>query len=84
MVQLAPHRELGGCRGYDSVEEREADIRKLKEEGFDHFVTYRDSNAPIALSYGKRVVSETGAKESGEIRRHWTPKPGDRGYDLLC
>lgn len=84
MVQLTPHRELGGCRGYDSVEEREADIRKLMEKGFDHFTTYRDSAAPIALSYGKRQIPKDDSEFSGEIRRHWSPRPGDRGYDLLC
>jgi len=84
MIQLTPHCERGGCRGYDSVAEREADIRKLESEGFDHFVPYRDSDAPIALSYGKRQVSKDNPENSGEIRRHWTPKPGDRGYDLLC
>lgn len=83
MIQLTPHRELGGCRGYDSVVERDTDIEKLKEEGFDHFTTYCDTNAPIALCYGKRVISDIDPEKARE-NRHWSPKPGNRGYDLLC
>jgi hypothetical protein len=80
MIQITEHRELGGCRGYDSVEERDADILALRAEGYDHFVTYRDTQAEVALSYGKCFPPMATA----EIYRSWYPKPGNRGYDLLC
>lgn len=81
MIQLTKHRPLGGNRGYDSVEERDADIERLKAEGYDHFTFYRDAKAPIAVSYGKRVKSDQPTKPAIQP---WCPKPGDRGYDLLC
>lgn len=81
MIQITEHSDRGGNRGYDSVEEREEDVKRLQEEGFDHFVHYRDSQASITLAYGKRDRS----RERPLItRRPWQPKPGDRGYDLLC
>lgn len=80
--QLTKHSERGGCRGYDSVGERDLDIERLRGEGYDHFVTYCDSDAPIALSYGKRYVDNSVVPES--VKRVYSPKPGDRGYDLLC
>lgn len=79
MKQLTRHTEKGGNRGYDSVEERDEDIKRLKEQGYNHFVTYRDSNASIALSYGIAHYPMNPI----EIKRPWTPKPGDRAYDLL-
>lgn len=78
MIQITTHTERGGCRGYDTAEEREQDIQALKVEGFNHFVNYRDTQAPIALNYGIGSV-----QPQQPIRRPWQPKPGDPGYDLL-
>ena len=80
MIQITPHSTLGGCRGYDSQEERDNDIKKLKEEGFNYFTPYRDTQATIALSYGVSEVTE----HVGPHKRPWQPKPGDSGYDLMC
>jgi len=80
MIQLTPHNERGGCRGYDTQQEREIDITRLRCEGFNHFTTYRDANSPIALSYGKSPFQATNVL----LQKPWSPKPGDRGYDLLC
>lgn len=54
-MQLTPHTIYGGTRGYVSADQREQDIKELKKQGYDHFVEYKDTQAPIALSYGVRV-----------------------------
>ena len=43
MFQITPI-----TRGYESADEREADIRNLTERGYDHFMRYRDTAAEYA------------------------------------
>lgn len=80
MIQITRHNERGGNRGYDSVEERDTDIERLRTQGFNHFVMYHDTQAEIALLYSKVEKSVA----SSTMERPWSPKPGNRGYDLLC
>lgn len=76
------------CRGYDSIEERDADIAQLRTEGCNYFVEYRDSNCPIALCYGYAAWKDDNLCshpiQRTSPRRPWSPRPGDTGYDLLC
>jgi hypothetical protein len=58
MLQITQHTDRGGNRGYDTTQERDEDIAALREQGFDHFTTYRDTQASIALMYGKTLETE--------------------------
>jgi len=40
-------------RGYRSAADRDLDIKRLQADGFDHFVLYRDTQAPVALCYAR-------------------------------
>ena len=71
--QLTRHSYRGGCRGYDSEGERAADIAGLQAIGFDYFTTYRDAQAPIALSYGRTPENELAYLDEKETWRPLQP-----------
>lgn len=79
MKQLTQHTLRGGCRGYDSDDERTLDIIALQELGYNHFTTYRDTEAKYALSYGCSMCQ----LNPKPVKRPWTPKPGNMAYDCL-
>lgn len=74
----------GGNRSYESEEEREADIKALRKQGFDSLICYNDTNGPIALSYSKSRSSVYGELKailhrslSGDPTAKWTCEQHD-------
>lgn len=94
MKQITTHKpfneakpfECGGCRGYDSQEEREKDIEQLRKEGFNYFYRFSDTSAPIALCYGWAAYADPNYHFAPveQPKSRWYPQPGNRGYDCLC
>lgn len=51
-------------RGYNTPADRERAIRMLKRHGYNHFVRYKDTNAEVALCFGKGVEQEASERLS--------------------
>ena len=80
MIQITPHTDRGGTRGYDSDAERETDKQTLRAGGFDHFTDYRDTAAEFALSYGIQCWDDNAPKRTPPQHGWMVRHPG---YDLM-
>src|SRR5262245_52304995 len=65
-------------RGYDNYYDREADILRLRAQGYDHFTRYADTQAAHALCYMRTPAAE--------IRHHWSGRhnPATRERIRYC
>lgn len=50
-------------RGYASRADRARAIAQLKRRGYDHFVEYRDTHAPVALCFGRTTTPQLPPRE---------------------
>lgn len=57
-------------RGYRTRADRTRAIAQLKRAGYDHFVEYRDTHAPIALCFGRSSTPQQPAVELVELSQH--------------
>lgn len=60
-------------RGYATIADRDRAIAQLRRRGYDHFVRYRDTHAPVALCFGRyeRPARASGAPdEKGVGEQH--------------
>jgi len=49
-------------RGYRTAADRKRAIAQLKRQGFDHFVEYRDTQAPVALCFARSDTPQRPAR----------------------
>ena len=65
MIQITPI-----TRGYRTVADRNRAIAQLRRQGYDHFVEYRDTAAPVALCFARSTTPQRPPLHLVEISQH--------------